>query len=187
MEHLRHIAVWWPARRVRVAGVRVRRMTLGHLRVLEAMGSPFIHGGPASPFDAAAALLVLSRPWRAASRLAARGPVFRFAAAGFASRLARGRSASACVAAVDAHVAACLWVPEPYIRDGEAPPAFRPAFGCACRIALRASRLPLAVLCLRPLRRIWDLPADEALLWLACDDELAGREFQTAEEEAAHG
>jgi len=184
MEHLRHIAVWWPARRVRVAGFPVRRMTLGHLRVLEAVGSPFVSGGGASAFDAAVALAILGLPWRMAARTVALPAAFVALARIYAAVLNRKPGEAAAVAAVSAHVAAHLWVPEPYVRDGEgdSASAFAPATALSLRIAVKASALNLEALLSRPVRYVFDAPVDELLLWVTCSAEISGREFEAASE-----
>jgi len=187
MEHLRHIAVWWPARRVRVAGFPVRRMTLGHLRVLEAMGSPLLCGGKAGADHCADAISVLSLPWRVASALAPHGALLAVMSAPIARAIRRDPGTAAAVAQMSAHVGACLWRPEAYVRDGTAPRAFAPAFGLAVTLALRAARLPLRRLSTRPRRLVWDIPVDEVMLWLSCDDELHGREFAHAAETEGAG
>ena len=185
MEHLRHIAVWWPARRIRVAGCRVRRMTLGHLRVLEAIGSPYIVGGVATLHNAAAVLVLLGCGWRAARRMVNRPASINTLAFLLCHVLDHDPGAEAAVKAVGAHIAAVLWTPEVFIPAGSAPPAFPPACGSATKIALRAARLPLATLSLHPHRSVWDYPVDEVMHLLCCDDEMNGREFAAAEETAA--
>ena len=182
VEHLRHIAVWWPERRIRVAGCRVRRMTLGHLRVLEAIGSPYIVGGFACGYDAAAALIILNRRWRSARRLVSVTGRMGTIAAPLRAILARDPGTVATIAAVGAYIAAILWTPEVFTPAGSAPSSFPPACGAATKIAIRAARLPLATLSLHPHRSIWDYPVDEVMHLLCCDDEMNGREFAAAEE-----
>lgn len=182
MEHLRHIAVWWPERRIRVAGFRVRRMTIGHLRVLEAVGSPYIVGGSANLHDAAAALIIIAQPWRSARRMVANPHLVNTMAVPLYAVLDRKPGAEAAIQAISTYISAILWTPEVFTPAGSASSSFPPACGAATKIALRAARLPLAALSLRPHRSIWDYPVDEVMHLLCCDDEMNGREFAAAEE-----
>jgi len=180
MEHLRHIAVWWPARRVRVAGFPVCRMTLGHLRVLEAMGSPMLCGGKAGASHCADVIAVLGLSWRVATALAPHAGLLAAIARPIARAISRAPGTAQAVAQISAYINLCLWQPEAYVLDGSTPRAFAPAFGLAVTLAMRAARLPLQSISARPRRLVWDYPLDEIMMWLSCDDEINGREFQNA-------
>lgn len=183
MEYIEHKAVWFPCA-VRIAGLRLRPPTLGQLRLLEAVNSPFIAGGRADSDDCAIALWILATPWRRARR--------RLERPGWmAARIAwmqwrRVRDAGGCARAIEGFVGRALWVPERYEREGAGAPAFAPASGLAARLALRAARLGLAALAHG--RRgawdcVWDIPVDAVLAYGTAAAETEGSEYQTRGEE----
>jgi hypothetical protein len=185
MEYLRHISIWWPSR-VRVAGIPLRTATLGHLRVLEAIRSPFIHGGSADLWDAAAALVILSSSWRAARRLAARPQAFGLLVNPLSTLLHRSPGSAPAIAAVADHIPALLFVPAVYAPESQAPAPYAKAFGLCNRLAICAATLPLSSLSLRPHRLVWDYPIDEILLWIGAQQETSTtRDFQDAAEAEA--
>ncbi len=174
MEYLQHKAVWFPGA-TRVAGHRLRPMTLGQLRLLEAVSSPFIPGGAVGAGDCALALWILSTPWRRARRLA---------------RLTARRARRAgTVAGIEEFIARCLWTPERYEPAGSpAPSAWSPATGLAVRLALRAVRTGTAALC--HLRRgawdcVWDIPVDAIMAYGTAAAEMEGAEYQDRAEAEA--
>jgi hypothetical protein len=99
-----------------------------------------------------------------------------------AAALCRRPGEERAVAAAAAHVAACLWVPEPYVQDGQSQSdtAFAPATALSLRLAVKASALNLSSLLRKPVRYVFDAPVDELLAWVTCSAEVNGREFETA-------
>lgn len=182
MEHLRHIAAWFPAR-VRIGHALLRPMTLGHLRLLEAQGSPFLTGAAAAREDVASALLTLRLPWRLARRLMSRPPLFCAAAAILAPP---PRKLADLTRQVEEFVAGSLWTPPEYRAPEDSPPSpFACATGLSIRLALRVARLPLERIALRPLHSVWDTPVVEALWMAVADAEVNGTEYVTREEATA--
>jgi len=187
MEHTRHKAVFLPGE-VRVAGVRVRRVTLGHIRLLELADSPFLLGGDAAPDDCAIALVLLSRPWREGLRLlrSARRMAWRVT---WMTALRRRVGDAGTFAALRALVDRVLWTPERFAGDGM--PGHRPfalASGLSVRLAMRAARLPMAGLCHAGKGAwdcVWDVPADAVMLYAMADEESHGAQFMNAEEAVA--
>jgi hypothetical protein len=52
----------------RICGIQVKPLTLEHVAMLEAIGSPFVSGGAVFPHDIAAALWILSRDYKPDAR-----------------------------------------------------------------------------------------------------------------------
>ena len=177
MEHVSHIAAWFPAR-VKIAGVRLSPPTLGHWRLLEAAGSPFAVGGEANVADVRAALAVLTLPWRKASRLLPRQRRFALRCA-----WKGGRATIADARALEEWLG-CVWrTPERYVKDGEASgDGFPPCCGLAVRYAMRANRLSLIRLFPFGARNVWDLPVPFVLWGCVAAAELDGAEFEAEEE-----
>jgi len=184
MEYVEHKAVWFPSP-VRVAGIRLMPPTLGQIRLLEAVSSPFLVGGEAVPLDSAIALHILRTPWRLC-RWQLTHPSLFAALAQFLLLRRAVRSESAA-ASISAFIVAALWEPEQYIQDGAAAPAFNPATGYAVRLALRAARLPLASLChthtpthphTSSWRCVWDVPVPAAIAYCIAQAEASGTEYQ---------
>lgn len=182
MEHLRHIAAWFPAR-VRIGHALLRPMTLGHLRLLEAQGSPFLTGAAAAREDVASALLTLRLPWRLARRLMSRPPLFCAAAAILAPP---PRKLADLTRQVEEFVAGSLWTPPEYrAPEDSAPSPFGCATGLSIRLALRIARLPAGIMARRPPRTVWDAPLIEALWIAVADAEVNGAEYVTRAEATA--
>lgn len=178
MEYVEHKAVWFPCA-VRIAGLRIRPPTLGQLRLLEAVNSPFIAGGRADADDCAIALWILATPWRRSRRRLERPGWMAARIAWMQWRWVR--DAGGCARAIEGFVGRALWVPERYERDGAGAPAFAPASGLAARLALRAARLGIAALAHG--RRgdwicAWDVPVDAVLAYGCVAAEMDGQEFQ---------
>jgi hypothetical protein len=200
MEYVEHKAVWFPTPS-RVAGLRLMPPTIGQIRLLEAVSSPFLVGGEAVPLDVAIALHILRTPWRFCRwQLCHTG---LFAALAHLLLLRRAVRAESAAAAISAFIDASLWEPERYIQDGSTAPAFRPATGYAVRLALRTARLPLASLChtgsgsvfsflisafsfqlsaFSSWRCAWDVPVPAAIAYCIAQAESTGSEYQDREE-----
>lgn len=175
MEHLAHKAVWFPCR-VRIGGRRLGPVTLGQLRLLECVASPFLFGGPISRADIELALLILRRPWRLVRRLL---PHPRLV-----SLLAPRLRASACAmtaANLDAHIADELWTPDMYHVAGASGSTFPAASGRATRLARVVAAEGPAVSPF-PRRSVWDYTCREASYACMLVAESKGAEFVTREE-----
>lgn len=180
MEYVEHKAVWFPTPS-RVAGLRLMPPTLGQIRLLEAVSSPFLVGGQVMPLDSAIALHILRTPWRFCRwQLCHTG---LFAALAHLLLLRRAVRAESATAEISACIEAALWEPEHYIQDGSTAPAFRPATGYAVRLALRTARLPLSSLCHSgSWRCVWDVPVFAAIAYCIAQAEASGSEYQDREE-----
>ena len=180
MEYVEHKAVWFPTPS-RVAGLRLMPPTIGQIRLLEAVSSPFLVGGEVMPLDSAIALRILRTPWRLCRwQLIHTGLFATLAQLLLLRRAVRAESATA---EISAYIEAALWEPEHYIQDGSTAPAFRPATGYAVRLALRTARLPLAALChTRSWRCVWDVPVPAAIAYCIAQAEASGSEYQDREE-----
>ena len=176
MEYVEHKAVWFPTPS-RVAGIRLMPPTLGQIRLLEAVSSPFLVGGEAVPLDSAIALHILRTPWRLCRwQLTHTGLFSTLAQLLLLRRAVRAESAAA---AISAFIEAALWEPEHYIQDGSTAPAFRPATGYAVRLALRTARIPLLTLCHSgSWRCVWDVPVTAAIAYCIAQAEASGSEYQ---------
>lgn len=179
MEYLEHKAVWFPCA-VRIAGLRIRPMTLGQLRLLEACNSPFVAGGDLCPGDIPLALLVLRLPWRLGRRILGRQRIATTLCAMLAPRAAR----PGVVEDLGAFVRDSLWMPGEFIGPGQAAPAFQPATGLAIRLALRARQIGAIELHPFPLRSVWDLPLKSLHATGTAAAERDGREFDPREDPA---
>jgi hypothetical protein len=188
MEYIAHKAVWFPDR-ITLAGYRLAPPTLGQIRLLEAVNSPYMAGGEVEPLDSAIALYILATPWRRARRRLAKMPRMVWLAHWMLLRRAvRDPGLPNQISAVINHA---LWAPERYIPDAEKQAsAFEPSTGWAVLVAIRACRLPLSALCHegRADRRdsgwscVWDVPVQALMAYGVAEEETKGREFQTREE-----
>lgn len=192
MEYIQHKSIWFPGS-VRVAGRRLRPMTLGQLRLLEAVSSPFILGGPVDAHDLAIALWCLSRSWRRPHR------ALRRLAAAVARRTRPSRSAllalrwqlsarrlrphcTAIATALQDYIADNLWTPERFEEAGSGS-SFAPASGLTTRLALRAASLDILSLRHTPRwRTIWDIPIQAICTYSVADQEASGAEYLTRAE-----
>jgi len=185
MEYIEHKAVWFPSA-VRIAGLRLRPMTLGQLRLLEACNSPFVTGGQADADDCAIALWMLSTPWRRARRVMARPGLLACRLRLLAWRCGLDRRRGVAVE-VASFVARCLWMPDIYEKAAPAPDSssFGLATGLAVWLALRARRIGAGALC--HLRRgawdcVWDIPVDAVMACCVVAGEMEGQEYQSRRE-----
>ena len=176
MEYVEHKAVWFPSP-VKVAGLQLMPPTIGQIRLLDAVSSPFLVGGEAVPLDVAIALHILRTPWRRCRWQLTHPSLFAFLAQLILLR--RAVRAESSVSEIADFVVAALWEPEQYIKDGAAAPAFAPATGYAVRLALRTARLPLASLChAGAWRCVWDVPVPAAIAYCVAQAEATGTEYQ---------
>ena len=182
MEYVEHKAVWWPCA-VCIAGLRIRPMTLGQLRLLDAVNSPFIAGGVADADDCAIALYLLSTPWRKARKSLGAPALLAWRLRLIAWR--RVGDVSTTARELEAFVSRVLWVPERYETAGAAASSFAPASGLAVRMAVRAARIGIGAL--GHGRRgawgcVWDIPVDAVLAYGSAAAETEGQEYQTRSE-----
>lgn len=181
MEHLQHISAWFPSSPA-IAGVRLHPLTLGHWRLLEAMGLPFAGRTERAPSvdDVRAALLVCSIGWRRAYKLVRHPTLF----AVIASVKCR-RATVADAIALQAYFSESWFKPERFVEDnGNAAKsaAYAPCCGAAIRVAMAAERAGVKRLARRLTPSIWDTTIAEALWIISCSEELSGAELESAEE-----
>ncbi len=179
MEYVAHKSVWFPSA-IRLGGYRLQAPRLGQIRLLEAVNSPYLLGGPIEPEDTALALHILATPWRRCRRqIAALWPI------ALAVRWKLRRQAlrdPALPAAINALVDAALWSPDPYVQPGAAS-RLPCASGMAARLACRAVRLQLDRLAHdKAWRCVWDIPVAAIMAYGVADAELDHHEFQTRAE-----
>ena len=175
---------------VRIAGFKIGRVTLGHVRLLELAESPFIAGGTISAEDCAIALIFLSNPWRRGLRRL-RSPR-RFALRIKIAMLLHDCGSESTLQSVDELISRVHWAPERFVEDGKgAGRDFDPATGMSVRLAVRAARLPLEKLCHVKKTAwdcVWDAPVDAVMLYGVAQEEAAGAQFMNpAEYEMAEG
>ena len=174
---LAHKAVWFPGR-MEICGHRLPPLTLGHVRLLEIIESPFLTGGESvGEADLAQAVAILRLPWRMARFVMGRPSLMRCVASWAVWRVNDWHEeALALVKYIDD----CMWSPEAYREDGEKDVAG--VFGYASSFAMRlAWKLSSgAVPTMRS--RVWDLGITEALAWAVTSAELSGRGFVTRDE-----
>jgi hypothetical protein len=175
MEHLQHKAIWFPSR-VRIGGRRLGPVTLGQLRLLECVNSPFLYSGPIELADIALALLILSRPWRFVRRLLPH-PRFVF----LLSPRLRASACTMIAATLDAYIADELWTPDMFQTEGSFGSSFPAASGRATRLARVVAGEGPAVSPF-PRRSVWDFTCREASYACMLAAEARGTEFVTREE-----
>lgn len=177
MEYVEHKAVWFPCA-VRIAGLRLRPMTLGQLRLLEACDSPFVAGGDLATGDIPLALLVLRLPWRIGRRILVRRRLATTLCALLAMRAARPGT----VEALGAFIRDTLWTPDEFTAAGQTTAPFPPATGMAIRLALHARQIGALALDPFTRRSIWDLPVKSLLSTGIAAAEREGREFDARQD-----
>ena len=106
MEYVEHKAVWFPSP-VKVAGLQLMPPTIGQIRLLDAVSSPFLVGGEAVPLDVAIALHILRTPWRRCRWQLTRPSLFAFLAQLLLLR--RAVRAESSVSEIADFVVAALW------------------------------------------------------------------------------
>lgn len=186
MEYLQHKAVWFPAWHCRILHLRLSLApTLGQLRLLEAVNSPFIMGGDVAAADCAVALCILARPWRQMRRALGRESRWlRWRLIWLAWRLRRPARLASATRALAELINEALWMPEVFTRAGTNTERQPPASGLALRLALRANELNLVALApeRRP-RSVWDLGIAAILACCTADAEQHGSEYLTRKEQ----
>lgn len=178
-----HKAAWYPGRML-VCGRRLRPFTLGHLRLLECIESPYLSGGQATRADLYAAVAIVCTPWRAARWFVGRDWWLGLAA-WLVLRGERRWDWREESAALEEYVDSCLWTPESYRRDGEKEDdasVFGYSSSFSMRLAYRLAGAPLGLLARRPARQVWDMGIIEALSWAVTAAELSGRAYVTRDE-----
>lgn len=187
MEYVEHKAIWWPDT-VRICGRRLRPMTLGQLRLLEAVNASCLWAGNVGEHtvpDCALSVMILHRPWRWTRRVLARPWMRRFEVQRYLLRyyLARDRASllAADAEAIDAFLAGELWTPDYFRKAGQAPSTFGSALCRATRLAQAVQEV--GAIC-TPFRRrsIWDYTVREAAMACILSAEQQGAEFETREE-----
>lgn len=182
MEHLQHISAWFPSSPA-IAGVRLLPLTLGHWRLLEAMGLPFTGRTERAPSvdDVRAALLVCSIGWRRAYRLVRHPTLFAI----YASIKCRRATVQDAIA-LQAYFSESWFKPERFVEDTDGASAksaaYAPCCGAAIRVAMAAERAGVKRLARRLTPCIWDVTIAEALWIISCSEELSGAELESAED-----
>lgn len=177
-----HKAAWYPGK-MRVCGRRLAPFTLGHLRLLECIESPYLSGGDAVRSDLYAAVAIISMPWRVARLFV--GNEFWLSVAVWLVARKEGRrfgwheESQAFAKYVDD----CLWVPEQYKQDGEEDGSvFGFSSSFSLRVALRLAGSNVQALSRYAVRQVWDIGIIEALALAVTASELSGRSYVTRDE-----
>lgn len=180
-EHIQHIAVWYSSSPT-IAGVKLRQLTLGHWRILEAMGSPFAGSTLKQPTrdDVCVALCIctLSFKW---AYFVSRHPYLLAIIALWRAR----RATELDAVALSAYFTESWYKPEVYVDTAHQPRtqrAYAPCCGAAIRLAMSAERAGVMRLLHRNVRSIWDVSVAEALWVLSCSEEISGAELESVEE-----
>lgn len=180
-EHIQHIAAWYPSAPV-IAGVRLRPLTLGHWRILEAMDSPFASRSSRAPTleDVRAALCICSLSFKRAYKLSCNPYHLALVA------MWRCRKASVMDSvALNAYFNESWFKPERYVEEsGNAAKsrAYAPCCGAAIRIAMAAERAGVKRLARCNVESVWDVTIAEALWIISCSEELSGAELESSED-----
>jgi hypothetical protein len=181
MEYIAHKTVWWPGK-MRIAGRTLRPMTLGQLRILEAVNSAYISGRPVDDADITLALYILTTPWRRARHGVHNA--YRMAWRMAWLRLRHGRHLPVIAGQLREYVDVELWTPDRFEKAGTAT-FYNCATGIAVRMAMRAAALPLQALChisATAWQCVWDVPVRAILCYGVAHAEIKGAEFMTVEE-----
>ena len=183
MEFVQHKTVFLPCD-VRIAGYTIKRVTLGHIRLLELVESPFVTGGAITAEDCAIALIILSSPWRKGLRRL-RSPG-RFALRVKIAMMLHDCGSARTLDAVHAIVFRVHWAPERFVdgKQGSASP-YAPSSPFSVRMAVRAAKIPLDRLCHVKAGAwdcVWDVPVDAVMMYSVAQGESAGEKFMNPEE-----
>ena len=179
MSHwMSHKACWYPGR-MRVAGKWLRPLTLGHLRLLEIIESPFLAGGSVGIEDVAVAVAIVSHPFWLARWSVGRRWALRLLALPVAVYTRDWKKESGTL---NKYLSDNLWMPEQYRKENEIQ--INP-FGYSSSLSMRlawmvsgkwAHGVPIKS------HPVWNLTVMEVLAWRLTDTEINGREFVTRDE-----
>ena len=172
-----HKAVWFPGR-MKICGRRLRPFTLGHLRLLEIIESPFRLSGALDVRDAdvGQAVAILAAPLWLSRWLVAHPGARRWAASWWLWRHNAEQEAAALVVFVND----CLWSPDAYKDQNE--PSEGSVFGYASSFSMRVAwKLAGGAVPVKS-HPVWRLSIIEALAWAVTAAELSGRGFVTRDE-----
>jgi hypothetical protein len=177
-----HKAAWYPGK-MRVCGRRLAPLTLGHLRLLECIESPYLAGGEAVPADLYAAVAIISMPWRVARW--ALGNEFAMSVAVWLLARRRNKAWDWRVEsrAFGQYIDDCLWAPEQYSKPGEEDGSvWGYSSSWSLRVAMRLAGINIGLISRYRVRQVWDLNMIEANALAVTAAELSGRNYVTRDE-----
>jgi hypothetical protein len=168
-----------------VCGRRLAPFTLGHLRLLECIESPYLTGGVVKRVDTFAAVAIVSMPWRVARWVIGR----QFCLALAAWWIGRGDGGAWLWSdesdALAKYIDDCQWTPESYRKDGEKEDdasVFGYSSSFSLRLAVRLAGMNLPKLSRYHVRQVWDMGIIEALALAVTAAETSGRGYVTRDE-----
>jgi hypothetical protein len=179
-----HKAAWYPGR-MRICGRRLLPFTLGHLRLLECIESPYLAGGRATRADTFTAVAIAAMPWRVARWFVGR-PWWLSLAAWIVGR----RDGIDWVwkeesEAFERYIEDCQWTPESYRKEGEKEDdasVFGYSSSFSLRLAVRLAGMNVPQLSRYPVEQVWDIGIIEALALAVTAAETSGRGYVTRDE-----
>ena len=179
MSHwVQHKCLWFPGKG-RVCGRRLRPLTLGHLRLLEIIESPFLGGGSVGIEELSAAVAIVAAPLWLARHLVGHKWLLMLAALPIAVRWQKWQDEAA---AFEQYMADNQWMPERYSKGNEINCN---VFGYSSSFSMRmawmmAERYQPGV----PVKThpVWRLTVMECLAWRLTEMELNGGEYVTRDE-----
>ena len=179
-----HKAAWYPGR-MRICNRRLLPFTLGHLRLLECVESPYLTGGQATRADLFAAVAIIALPWRVARWAVGRQFWLSVAAWIIGRNDGKAWDWREESAAFERYINDCQWTPESYRKEGEREDdasVFGYSSSFSMRLAVKLAGMNIGQLSRYPARQVWDMGIIEALAWAVTAAETSGRGYVTRDE-----
>jgi hypothetical protein len=166
---------------MRVCGRFLRPITLGHLRLLEIIESPFLTGESVGIEDLSAGVAIVSLPLWAAGQAIGRKWLLRLVALPVLWRTLMIGQWHEEAKAFGEFLADNRWMPEMYKKEGDIVNVFEFSSSFSMRLAwLLSGKIGGGV----PVKThpVWQLTVMECLAWRMTDMELSGKEYVTRDE-----
>ena len=163
---------------MRICGKWLKPLSLGHLRLLDIIESPFLAGGLVGIEDLAAAVAICSLPFPAAHWMTGRRWALRIVAL---ACVATVRDWKKETGVMQDFLSECQWMPEMYREDGVMPNVYGYSSSFAMRLAFLTTKTHgMGLPTIR--NPVWRMTVSEIMAWRLTDMELNGKEYMTREE-----